>query len=268
MVMDIAKYAEGKTDHASGTMSWNAALNTTVYIFDLRKTNTPPQVTTTKAFYAMHQINAFEKVDATGNVQLVADVLAYPDASFMTANATFGSLSIFRDLHKLKDFYLHPSFTPSQPTRITIDVSSGRTSFEPKPIKDEKGTNLVCELPRINDRYRGKESCIFYATCGRTDSFLALVGKINLCTGKNDLLYTPAEYADEPVFVADPSGTAEDEGVILMTKLDGAKNKTFLHVVDAQSFVERARVYAPIHHTSGIHGAFFPDESHPPALIV
>jgi beta-carotene 15,15'-monooxygenase/beta,beta-carotene 9',10'-dioxygenase len=268
MEMDVSKYALGKTDHASGALSWNPALNTTVYIFDLRKTNAPPQVTTTEAFYAMHQINAFEKVDATGNVQLVVDTLAYRDATFMTATETFGSLSIFRDLHKMQNFYLHPSFKPSKPTRITIDLNSGRTSFEPYTIKDEKGTDLACELPRINDRYRGKESCIFYATCGITGDVRALVGKINLCTGKNDLLYTPAEYADEPVFVADPSGTSEDDGVILMTKLDGAKNKTFLHVVDAQSFAERARVYAPIHHTSGIHGAFFPEESHTAALMV
>jgi carotenoid cleavage dioxygenase-like enzyme len=268
MKLQMSDYPLGKTDHASSMMRWHGELNTTAYIFDIRKTEAQPLVVSTVPFYAMHQINAFETTDAKGNVKLNIDTLAYQDASFMTADATFGTLSVFRDVHKLKDFYRHPSFKPSKPTRIRIDLSSRQTSFTPYSIKDENGNDIACELPRINDKYRGKESCIFYAVCGVTGEVTAKIGKINVCTGDKHLFYTPAEYADEPVFVADPSGTVEDDGVILMTKLDGAINKTFLQVVDAQTFKEKARVYAPIHHTAGIHAAFFPDETHPSPIVV
>ena len=145
----------------------------------------------------MHQINAFETVDAKGNVQLNIDTLAYEDASFMTQSTTFGTLSIFRDVHKLKTFYLHPSFKSAKPTRIRIDLSSEQTSFTPYSIKDENGNDIACELPRINDKFRGKELCIFYAVCGVTGVVTAKIGKINVCTDENHLLYTPAEYADE-----------------------------------------------------------------------
>merc|ERR1712048_1436892 len=184
------------------------------------------------------------------------------------ANETFGTLSVFRDVHKVKDFYAHPSFKPSKPTRINIDLASGKTTFTPHEIKDQSGNDIACELPRINDALRGKESCIFYATCSIEGDDKSQIGKINLCTGKNEMMYTQAEYPDEPVFVANPAGTAEDEGVILMTKLDGVMKKTFLHVVDAQTLEEKARVYAPIHHTAGIHAAFFPDKVKADTIII
>jgi len=266
--MAMSDYLLGKTDHASSMLHWHGELNTTVYIFDIRKTDAEPQIVSTVPFYAMHQINAHETVNAKGDLQLNIDILTYHDAAFMTQTTTFGTLSVFRDVHKMKDFYVNPSFQPPTPTRIRIDLASKQTSFEPHPIKDKKGNVISCELPRINENYRGKQSCIFYATCGVAGDYKQYVGKINLCTGENNLLYTPAEYADEPVFVANPSGTAEDDGVIMMTKLDGAKNKTFLHVVDAQTFTEKARVYAPIHHTSGIHASWFPDETPPTPIVV
>jgi len=252
-------YALGKTDHGAGAMKWNGSGNTTIYIFDLRKTNAEPRVMSTVPFYALHQINAFEKEDANGNVQLNIDLLAYTDAAFMLANATFGTLSVFRDVHKVKQFYQHPSFTPSKPTRISIDMASGKTTFSPYDIKDQSGHEIGCELPRINDAHRSKEYCIFYAYCVLAKDYKAQIGKIDLCTGKNELMYTQAEYPDEPVFVPNPAGTAEDEGVILMTKLDGVNKKTFLQVVDAQTLKEYSRIYAPIHHVAGIHAAFFPE---------
>jgi len=266
--LQMSDYVLGKTDHASSMMRWHGEKNTTAYIFDLRKTEAQPIVVSLVPFYAMHQINAHETTDAKGNVQLNIDTLAYTDASFMTSPTTFGTLSIFRDVHKLKDFYLHPSFKPSKPTRISIDLSSKQASFTPHSVKDAKGNDIACELPRMNDKYRGKESCIFYAVCGVTGEVEAKIGKINICTGENHLLYTPAEYGDEAVFVADPSGTAEDDGVILNTIFDGALKKTFLQVVDGQTFAEKARVYAPIHHTAGIHAQFFPDETPTTPIVV
>merc|ERR1719272_756421 len=100
-------------------MKWRGDLNTTVYIFDLRKTDAAPEVTTMRPFYAMHQINAFEKEGTDGKVHLNIDLLAYEDGAFMMANETFGTLSVFRDVHKAKDFFKHPSFKPSKPTRIS-----------------------------------------------------------------------------------------------------------------------------------------------------
>merc|ERR1711939_408829 len=115
---------------------------------------------------------------------------------------------------------------PSKPTRINIDLASGNVAITPYEIRDQSGKSIACELPRINDAYHGKESCIFYAVCGVERDARLQIGKINLCTDKHEMMYKPAEYSDEPVFVANPAGTTEDDGVILMTKLDGVRKKT------------------------------------------
>jgi torulene dioxygenase len=63
----------------------------------------------------------------------------------------------------------------------------------------------------------------------------------------------------EPIFVARPGATEEDDGVVLMIELDGIKGKSALVVIDAQSFKEVGRaeakdgVFVVPHH---FHGAW------------
>jgi carotenoid cleavage dioxygenase-like enzyme len=63
-------------------------------------------------------------------------------------------------------------------------------------------------------------------------------------------------YPGEPVFVASPDATAEDEGVLLSVVLDGRKGNSFLLVLDAASLDEVARAEVPHHIPFGFHGQF------------
>ena len=69
-------------------------------------------------------------------------------------------------------------------------------------------------------------------------------------------------YPGEPTFVGAPGGTAEDDGVVLSVVLDGARQATYLLVLNASSMAPIARLYsAPAANVTmgfGIHGAFVP----------
>jgi len=60
-----------------------------------------------------------------------------------------------------------------------------------------------------------------------------------------------------PVLVAAPEGTREDDGVVLSVVLDPATGNSYLLVLDAESFQERARAEAPHAIPFGFHGQFF-----------
>ena len=55
-------------------------------------------------------------------------------------------------------------------------------------------------------------------------------------------------YPGEPVFVREPGTEGEDDGVILSVVLDARAGRSFLLVLDAQSFGELARAEAPAPH--------------------
>lgn len=63
----------------------------------------------------------------------------------------------------------------------------------------------------------------------------------------------------EAIFVADPEGSAEDDGVLLSVVLDGYSEKSYLLVLDARSLREvgRASMEGPM--SFGFHGAYKSD---------
>jgi carotenoid cleavage dioxygenase-like enzyme len=64
-------------------------------------------------------------------------------------------------------------------------------------------------------------------------------------------------YVEEPIFVPAPDATGEDEGVVLATALDPGAERSFLLVLDAESFEERARAWLPHYLPFGFHGRFY-----------
>ncbi|KAF6034568.1 hypothetical protein EB796_007126 [Bugula neritina] len=53
------------------------------------------------------------------------------------------------------------------------------------------------------------------------------------------------QFLSEPVFVANPAGSSEDDGVLLVSMLDYATGKDRLIVLDATSMSVLAQVYFP-----------------------
>jgi torulene dioxygenase len=60
----------------------------------------------------------------------------------------------------------------------------------------------------------------------------------------------------EPIFVPDPNGKEEDDGVLISVVLDGKLGKSMLVVLDAKNMVEVGRAVMDHPFPFGFHGAF------------
>jgi carotenoid cleavage dioxygenase-like enzyme len=82
--------------------------------------------------------------------------------------------------------------------------------------------------------------------------------KVDVTDGSYRSWAQDGAWAGEPVFVPRPGADgAEDAGVVLSVVLDADAGRSFLLVLDAQSFEEIARAQAPHHIPFGFHGQFF-----------
>jgi torulene dioxygenase len=62
----------------------------------------------------------------------------------------------------------------------------------------------------------------------------------------------------EPIFVANPNGTKEDDGVLLSVVLDGQRGTSYLLCLDAQNLSELGRAHVDGVVGFGFHGQHIP----------
>lgn len=196
-------------------------------------------------FFAFHHVNAFEE----GN-ELVVDLVAYPDAGIV--NAYY--------LNRLHDPQAELPF--GQLRRYRLPLGGGRARYE---LLSE----ACMELPRFDyERYNTNSQYRYvYAVSvnpQQRQGFYNQLVKVDARTGRAQTWHETDCYPGEPVFVGSPGRVAEDDGVILSVVLDAGQGTSFLLVLDAQTFAERARATLPHPVLFGYHGDYFPAETLPP----
>jgi len=149
---------------------------------------------------------------------------------------------------------------PPTPRRLTITLA-GTPS-----VSMEELAEIPFEMPRINYARHNAKPYHYTYGAGRLrgedaqDSSANSLVKLDVHTGESRLWADPDSYPGEPVFVAHPSGTDEDSGVLLSVVLDAASESSYLLVLDAETMQERGRARVPHHIPFGIHGEFYADE--------
>ena len=189
-------------------------------------------------FFAFHHVNAFEEND-----QLVVDLVAYDDAEIITTYY----------LNRLQDETLEVPF--GQLRRYRIPLNGGAVSYETL-------SQSCMELPhfdaaRFNRRPDYRYVYAISINPQQRQGFYNQLIKFDIKSATEKTWYTAGCYPGEPVFVANPEGTAEDDGVILSVVLDTNQGNSFLLVLDAATFSEIARATIPQPVLFGYHGAFF-----------
>lgn len=187
--------------------------------------------------FAFHHINAYVDGD-----EVVVDLSGYPDTKVI-------------DALYLDHLRGHDKVPMATPTRYRLDLN-GDT------ITTERITDQALELPRINyERHNGRPYRYAYGVGSRTgagENFFDQLVKVNVTDGSSHTWAEPDCHPGEPVFVAAPDATAEDEGVVLSVVFDGRSGTSFLVVLDASSFTELARAAVPHGVPFGFHGQFSP----------
>jgi carotenoid cleavage dioxygenase-like enzyme len=189
----------------------------------------------TEPVFAFHHVNAFERDN-----EIVVDLCAYEDAEIVRA------------------FYLDRLRTPN-PDAPTPWLERWRIDRTTKRVRRERLADEAIELPRIDYRHHnGRPYRYAYGASAVTDSaFLDRLVKIDIEDGSAAGWQEDGTYPGEPVFVPRPDGEAEDDGVLLSIVLDSERHRSFLLVLDAATFAERARAEVPHHIPFGFHGQFF-----------
>jgi beta,beta-carotene 9',10'-dioxygenase len=186
-------------------------------------------------FFSFHHVNSFER-----DGELVVDLVAYEDASLI------GLLEV----EKLRGD--EDRLPPLELRRCTIDLGGGGVRYE--TLAERAG-----ELPRINYRACNTRDYRYAYGLGQTPGtdWPDRIVKIDVRGGETRGWDEDGCYPGEPVFVSEPGASAEDGGAILSVVLDAAEERSFLLVLDADTFEETARVEAPQRIPFGFHGQFF-----------
>lgn len=138
--------------------------------------------------------------------------------------------------------------------------------IEPNGDIFAKGLQLaedMTELPRINYQYNMKP--YKYAYMARVSNYktsemnLDSLIKLNVTTGEKKIFQDDEYFCSEPVFVAAPDSSEEDNGVVLALLLHKTEvKKVTLLVLDAKEWTETARVSFTANGTvtTTFHGQF------------
>ncbi len=185
--------------------------------------------------FGFHHVNAFERDGA-----VVCDIVTYPDASIID--------DLYLDRLRSDD----PTPGTGHLRRYTLPLDGGAASS--RVLGDEQ-----IELPRIHEAAAVARPYEYVYGIGtrQEGQFSDQLVKMGVPDGTTQTWHEPGTHPGEPVFVPHPEGTAEDDGVVLSVVLDPAGEESFLLLLDADSFTERARATVPHPIPFGFHGQFF-----------
>ncbi len=192
------------------------------------------------AFFAFHHVNAFED----GN-DVIVDIVDHPDP-------------------KVVDRLYLDHLRSAEPIPTTGRLTRFRVSAGENPF-GELLSDVPIELPRFDYQRRAGRSYryVYAAGSDAPGDFLDKLVKLDLDQGTVSSWREEGCYPGEPVFVAAPQTTNEDDGVILSVVLDARKTTSLLLILDASTFGELARAELPHHIPFGFHGNYLAAQSVP-----
>jgi len=189
--------------------------------------------------FVYHHANAYERGD-----EIVVDLVAFEDDSAVTG------------------------LTLSNLRSADPDLPVGDLCRYRLPLSDAAATRELLyegpvEFPMVNyRRVRGQPHQYVYlaATDGGSSLPTALV-KVDVETDTVRRWRESGTYPGEPIFVAAPDATAEDDGVLLSVVLDPDADRSTLVCLDAGTLEELGRAHLPHRLPYGFHGQFYGPES-------
>lgn len=219
---------KGYIDH----FRWEGQSPTRLIVIDRK--GGPNRVLETDAMFVFHTVHAFDDGDG-----VVMDVLAYPDAGIV-------------DRFRMDRLATQPLDLRASLVRLRLDLARGTVKreelladgFEFPSVSYRKvsgGRHGAVWGARLRDEGAGLRS-----TLVRVDPERGEVARFD----DGDVVY------GEPVFVARPGSTDEDDGVLLSVGSSPSSGRSHLAVLRAQDLerVATASVEAPL--PLGFHGSF------------
>ncbi|KAJ5612532.1 Carotenoid oxygenase [Penicillium lagena] len=228
----------------------------TWYVIDRRKGQGLVAKYESPAFFCFHTINAWQEPskEDPSKTDVVADLVRLESPEFLKTlyfENLISTSSAAKTLAEQRDDSLHSSFSRF---RLHAVPSAPTTEIGKASIEWSECQALNPELPTMNPNFITRRHQYVYAvTFGGKSTFTDSIMKFN-CETKETHVWSH----HEALFIADPNGSNEDDGVLLSVVLDGMRGKSYLLCLDAHDLTElgRANVNGPV--GFGFHGQHVP----------
>lgn len=208
--------------------------------------------------FAFHPVNAWDLPSETepGKTDIFADVPVYSNLDvlkrFYYENMKSTSPSA---LPYTKDDKSRANITRFKLASIGSSTVSVKGKAQPVEVVFKGASQDTPELPTFNPKHACKPSRYIYGVSDRGRStFLDGLLKFDSETQTSKSWMVHAHSPGEPIFLPDPQGKDEDDGVLLSVVLDGTKGKSYLLCLDAKSFTEVGRAEMESAVSFGFHG--------------
>ena len=220
-------------------------------------------------FFFYHFINCFEDGDS-----LIVDLIAFPDDGVQEAvmlknlrNPEQDEGTNLAEAQRFKipiiqkgskDIPEKMDLSKSSSTSATAIREGKRIILEPE-ILTKKGI----EFPSLNKNFIGQKYKYFYGTgfVTKNGSYQNSVCKFDLEL-KTSSIWRENEhyYLSEPIFIANPSGVTEDDGILVVTVTDDRESaRDFLLFLDGKTMKEVGRATFKASIPLSLHGVFTPE---------
>jgi beta,beta-carotene 9',10'-dioxygenase len=229
LLLDPMELILGKAPYIN-CYHWQKDRGLRIYLID-KSTGTHTVQDFNDRFF-FHTINAFE--DGLG---IKMDVLTYPDAAVINAL-------------RLENVAKGGPVPIAQIERFEIDPDA-------KTIQAHRMNISRLELPEFNHQLNCADYKIVYGAGATNEkTFLDHVIKVDLKANASKRYIRANCFYGEPIFVARPRATVEDDGVLLVIELDPLNKQASIVVIDAKSMEELGRAGLPNLVPFGFHGQF------------
>ncbi|KOS20670.1 Beta [Escovopsis weberi] len=226
------------------------------------------------SFFCFHSVNSYEvsadqNSDAGGDCDILCDVMQFENTDILHEfyyDVLLGKKKAAAAAATKRQSARYARYRlPGVPTSELSGTTRGdvlRRALETGEfpiIAPEEGSfplHARGDLPTLNPAFVTRAHRYVYVVADRgLSTFFDGLFKLDTTTKevvywKNPRGHTPGE----AVFVADPRGTEEDDGVLLSVVLDGHRGKSYLLCLDARSMRELGRAECPVPVHFGYHG--------------
>ncbi|CAI7661444.1 Carotenoid oxygenase [Penicillium manginii] len=213
------------------------------------------------AFFSFHTINAWQEPspEDPSKVDIVAE-LVRKDSSVVIELLNYEFLK--SSLSTAKEHITNRGENmQSTITRFRLPTLPLTPTAKPQRaiIEWSSCIELSPELPTMNPSFGTKRHRYVYATTSRGEAtFMDGLVKFDSDKQESWLWTRHGHTPGEPIFVANPNGTKEDDGVLLSVVLDGQRGTSYLLCLDAQNLSELGRAHVDGVVGFGFHGQHIP----------
>jgi torulene dioxygenase len=247
----------------AGAMRFDTNAETKFYVISRREKRVIA-VYAAEPFWMFHTINAFED-PASGDVHV--DLCRYENADcidqFYVETLKSKPASYFSaasaNRYSLRNI--------PQAVTATVAKSGSKNVVNLRAERRELST-VPLELPRINESFSKKQYRFAYgpgqgigthSASTHGIAFMKEVIKVDVTDPSNVKAWSAENtFVGEAIFIVDPQGRAEDDGVLCFVAYNSDRSRSALVVVDARTMKEVARAECPSVVPAGFHGSYLP----------